>query len=155
MVPKTPSVAERRASGPEMNHSQKTWGRHIHGGCRLLCRGLNLDLDVPLFPVLRKNCTYLLSEYSIACTRAFQILEQRSGTTHRTHCTPKEKASKGCKDADEAVKERPFALTSHALRLLEQVALAVRLAEPVLLVGETGTGRLLLSNSLLIGWGTK
>jgi midasin len=38
-------------------------------------------------------------------------------------------------------RERPFATTSHALRLLEQVGAAVRLSEPVLLVGETGTGK--------------
>jgi midasin len=37
--------------------------------------------------------------------------------------------------------KRPFATTNHALRLLEQVGVAVRLAEPVLLVGETGTGK--------------
>lgn len=36
---------------------------------------------------------------------------------------------------------RPFAATTHALKLLEQVGVAVRLAEPVLLVGETGTGK--------------
>ncbi|KAI5796399.1 hypothetical protein DFH27DRAFT_115210 [Peziza echinospora] len=36
---------------------------------------------------------------------------------------------------------RPFATTGHALRLLEQIGVAVRLAEPVLLVGETGTGK--------------
>ncbi|KAL7273036.1 AAA ATPase midasin [Rhizina undulata] len=37
--------------------------------------------------------------------------------------------------------KRPFATTNHALRLLEQVGVAVSLAEPVLLVGETGTGK--------------
>ena len=37
--------------------------------------------------------------------------------------------------------KRPFATTNHAVRLLEQVGVAVRLAEPVLLVGETGTGK--------------
>lgn len=37
--------------------------------------------------------------------------------------------------------KRPFAMTNHALKLLEQVGVAVRLAEPVLLVGETGTGK--------------
>lgn len=37
--------------------------------------------------------------------------------------------------------KRPFATTNHALRLLEQVGAAVRLSEPVLLVGETGTGK--------------
>lgn len=35
----------------------------------------------------------------------------------------------------------PFAMTNHAVRLLEQIGVAVRLAEPVLLVGETGTGK--------------
>ncbi|KAI9852998.1 MAG: hypothetical protein M1838_002777 [Thelocarpon superellum] len=36
---------------------------------------------------------------------------------------------------------RPFARTKHSLRLLEQVAVAVQMAEPVLLVGETGVGK--------------
>ncbi|PWW78362.1 midasin [Tuber magnatum] len=36
---------------------------------------------------------------------------------------------------------RPFATTNHAARLLEQIGVAIRLAEPVLLVGETGTGK--------------
>lgn len=34
-----------------------------------------------------------------------------------------------------------FAPTGHALRNMERVAAAVSLAEPVLLVGETGTGK--------------
>lgn len=34
-----------------------------------------------------------------------------------------------------------FAPTSHALRNLERVAVATSLNEPVLLVGETGTGK--------------
>ncbi|GAO48771.1 midasin [Saitoella complicata NRRL Y-17804] len=38
-------------------------------------------------------------------------------------------------------KRRPFATTGHALRLLEQLGVAVTLSEPVLLVGETGTGK--------------
>ncbi|KAJ3574669.1 hypothetical protein NPX13_g4291 [Xylaria arbuscula] len=37
--------------------------------------------------------------------------------------------------------KKPFANTSHAKRLLEQIALAVKLREPVLLVGETGIGK--------------
>lgn len=36
---------------------------------------------------------------------------------------------------------RAFAETGHAMRLLEGVAAAVARAEPVLLVGETGTGK--------------
>ncbi|ORZ38563.1 hypothetical protein BCR44DRAFT_1497173 [Catenaria anguillulae PL171] len=35
----------------------------------------------------------------------------------------------------------PFATTAHAKRLLERIAVAVDFAEPVLLVGETGTGK--------------
>ena len=35
----------------------------------------------------------------------------------------------------------PFAATNHVLRILESVAVAVRQAEPCLLVGETGTGK--------------
>ncbi|AOA61441.1 Dynein-related AAA-type ATPase [Komagataella phaffii CBS 7435] len=34
-----------------------------------------------------------------------------------------------------------FAKTNHALRLMEQISVAVSMAEPVLLVGETGTGK--------------
>ncbi|KAI9276342.1 P-loop containing nucleoside triphosphate hydrolase protein [Umbelopsis sp. AD052] len=37
--------------------------------------------------------------------------------------------------------KRPFATTSHALRLLERIAVCVHLNEPILLVGETGTGK--------------
>ncbi|KAI8635037.1 midasin [Xylariaceae sp. FL1651] len=37
--------------------------------------------------------------------------------------------------------KKPFANTSHARRLLEQIAIAVKLREPVLLVGETGIGK--------------
>ncbi|KAI8073967.1 hypothetical protein BC940DRAFT_267177 [Gongronella butleri] len=38
-------------------------------------------------------------------------------------------------------KQRAFAMTNHALRLLEKIAVSVHLNEPVLLVGETGTGK--------------
>lgn len=34
-----------------------------------------------------------------------------------------------------------FARTNHALRLMEQIGVSVQMAEPVLLVGETGTGK--------------
>lgn len=39
------------------------------------------------------------------------------------------------------VQARPFAMTSHALRLCERVGAAIEMAEPCLLVGETGTGK--------------
>ncbi|CAO3637326.1 unnamed protein product [Cunninghamella blakesleeana] len=38
-------------------------------------------------------------------------------------------------------KKRPFATTSHALRLMERIGVSIHLNEPVLLVGETGTGK--------------
>ncbi|KAI7907509.1 P-loop containing nucleoside triphosphate hydrolase protein [Cokeromyces recurvatus] len=38
-------------------------------------------------------------------------------------------------------KKRPFATTGHALRLMERIAVSIHLNEPVLLVGETGTGK--------------
>ena len=41
----------------------------------------------------------------------------------------------------DIVRARPFAMTSHALRLCERVGVAVEMAEPCLLVGETGTGK--------------
>ena len=34
-----------------------------------------------------------------------------------------------------------FARTNHSLRLMEQIAVAIEMVEPVLLVGETGTGK--------------
>ncbi|KAI0389407.1 midasin [Xylariaceae sp. FL0594] len=44
--------------------------------------------------------------------------------------------------ANRVVKsKKPFANTSHAKRLLEQIAISVKLREPVLLVGETGIGK--------------
>ncbi|OTB08493.1 hypothetical protein M426DRAFT_7806 [Hypoxylon sp. CI-4A] len=46
------------------------------------------------------------------------------------------------KHANRIVKSRkPFASTSHSRRLLEQISMAVKLREPVLLVGETGIGK--------------
>ena len=37
--------------------------------------------------------------------------------------------------------DQPFALTSHVLRILESVSIAIGMREPCLLVGETGTGK--------------
>ncbi|TVY40595.1 Midasin [Lachnellula occidentalis] len=51
---------------------------------------------------------------------------------------PKRSANRITKPAKKA---RPFANTAPAKRLLEQVGVAVKMAEPVLLVGETGIGK--------------
>jgi midasin len=52
-------------------------------------------------------------------------------------------------------KARPFANTNHAKRLLEQVGVAVRMAEPVLLVGETGIGKTTVIQQLADSLGFK
>lgn len=57
---------------------------------------------------------------------------------------------------DRMVKsKRPFASTVHAKRLLEQIAVAVKLSEPVLLVGETGIGKTTVVQQLAETLGNK
>ncbi|KAM0175322.1 hypothetical protein ACHAPF_005582 [Botrytis cinerea] len=52
-------------------------------------------------------------------------------------------------------KSRPFANTTHAKKLLEQVGVAVRMSEPVLLVGETGIGKTTVVQQLADSLGFK
>ncbi|KFY35146.1 hypothetical protein V494_06163 [Pseudogymnoascus sp. VKM F-4513 (FW-928)] len=52
-------------------------------------------------------------------------------------------------------KTRPFANTTHAKRLLEQVGVALKMAEPVLLVGETGIGKTTVIQQLADSLGYK
>ena len=52
-------------------------------------------------------------------------------------------------------KSRPFANTNHAKCLLEQVGVAVNMAEPVLLVGETGIGKTTVIQQLADSLGYK
>ncbi|KAH6978698.1 hypothetical protein EDB82DRAFT_546712 [Fusarium venenatum] len=54
---------------------------------------------------------------------------------------PKERESENQFSIGRAKSKRPFASTAHAKRLLEQIAVAVKLNEAVLLVGETGIGK--------------
>jgi midasin len=51
--------------------------------------------------------------------------------------------------------KRPFASTAHARKLLEQIATAVKLSEPVLLVGETGIGKTTVVQQLAESLGHK
>ncbi|KAM3464140.1 hypothetical protein NHJ6243_002673 [Beauveria neobassiana] len=51
--------------------------------------------------------------------------------------------------------KQPFASTVHAKRLLEQIAVAVKLEEPVLLVGETGIGKTTVVQQLADSLGNK
>ncbi|PBP24206.1 ATPase [Diplocarpon rosae] len=57
--------------------------------------------------------------------------------------------------AMKSKKSRPFANTTHAKRLLEQVAVAVKMTEPVLLVGETGIGKTTVVQQLADSLGYK
>ena len=54
---------------------------------------------------------------------------------------PKRKGPHGAKLFRSRIDVPPFSTTNHVLRILESVAVAVRQAEPCLLVGETGTGK--------------
>ncbi|CAD6568985.1 MAG: hypothetical protein ASARMPRED_002259, partial [Alectoria sarmentosa] len=54
---------------------------------------------------------------------------------------PKRRRPHGAKSLGSRIDNSPFATTDHVLRILESVAVAVRQAEPCLLVGETGTGK--------------
>lgn len=51
--------------------------------------------------------------------------------------------------------KRPFAATTHAKRLLEQIAMGVKLKEPILLVGETGIGKTTVVQQLAESLGHK
>ncbi|KAI0138548.1 midasin [Hypoxylon sp. NC0597] len=60
------------------------------------------------------------------------------------------------KHANRVVKSRkPFASTNHSRRLLEQISMAVKLREPVLLVGETGIGKTTVIQQLAESLGHK
>ena len=54
---------------------------------------------------------------------------------------PKRNRPHGAKLSGSRIHTPPFSTTNHVLRILESVAVAVRRAEPCLLVGETGTGK--------------
>lgn len=59
-----------------------------------------------------------------------------------THLTVGRSILRKTRRPDRVTKSRrPFAPTTHARRLLEQISVAVSLKEPVLLVGETGIGK--------------
>lgn len=57
--------------------------------------------------------------------------------------------------SSDTVGKTPFALNDHTLRLLESISVAVEMAEPCLLVGETGTGKTAIIQKLAELMGTK
>lgn len=56
---------------------------------------------------------------------------------------------------NQLVKTAPFAKTTYVLRVLESIAVAVKMAEPCLLVGETGTGKTTIIQQLADSLGYK
>ncbi|KAI9827912.1 MAG: hypothetical protein M1819_006855 [Sarea resinae] len=67
----------------------------------------------------------------------------------------KRKTPSGIRKRAENFGKRPFATNGHTLRLLERIGVAVRMAEPVLLVGETGTGKTTVVQQLADNLGRK
>lgn len=84
-------------------------------------------------PQLSRNAS------SIAIGRARMPCDRRAMTTH---------ALASAASAGQGSKAGTFAHTGHAARLLESVGVAVTAAEPLLLVGEAGTGKTALVQHL-------
>lgn len=92
----------------------------------LIAQGLYIPADRAHYCLKARKPEYVVSKTKVRIGRT--LIFKRSNY-------PREKSS------NPLPKKSPFALTIHALRVLESIAVAVRLAEPCLLVGETGTGK--------------
>jgi midasin len=57
--------------------------------------------------------------------------------------------------SEKSPRSRPFANTAHSKRLLEQVGVALKMSEPILLVGETGVGKTAVIQQLADSLGYK
>jgi midasin len=103
--------------------------------------GVQIGRDMHLSP---ERVNHLLSAYEPSMTDS-----QRKFNIGRVSL-PKKQAIHGMSSP-----KRPFAPTSQAKKLLEQLAVAVTLQEPVLLVGETGIGKTAVVQSLAQALGHK
>lgn len=105
----------------------------------------------------------IAQELQISAERAHYILEARrpeyavNDTRIRIGRTAisKKPTALGSNFPIQLVKTAPFARTTHVLRVLESVAVAVKMAEPCLLVGETGTGKTTMIQQLADSLGYK
>ena len=70
-------------------------------------------------------------------------------------CIPKNDAQQSLGSASQRFGRIPFATTSGVLRIMESVCVAIKQAEPCLLVGETGTGKTTLIQQLARTFGYK
>ncbi len=86
---------------------------------------------------------HMSSERVRYCLDARKPEHSQSDSTLRVGRTTisKTKRARQAKLSNKSASCQPFAMTSQVLRILESVAVAVTMAEPCLLVGETGTGK--------------
>jgi len=68
---------------------------------------------------------------------------------------PKRRLALGAKSSRDRFENSPFATTKHVIRVLESIAVAVKQAEPCLLVGETGAGKTTVVQRLADALGQK
>ncbi|RKF71778.1 Huge dynein-related AAA-type ATPase [Golovinomyces cichoracearum] len=96
--------------------------------------------------------TYIRKNVILIIAEAMQIEPQRAEHFITSHFPRYEELSKGLivgrANLTKQVRikksrnySRPFANTTSAMRLLEQIGVAIKFSEPVLLVGETGIGK--------------
>ena len=86
---------------------------------------------------------HLPAERARYCLESRKPQYEGNGTSFQIGRTslPKRKRTHGANSMSLRIGTSPFATTDHVLRILESVAVSVKLAEPCLLVGETGTGK--------------
>ena len=80
------------------------------------------------------------AQYCLTVRRPEYFQKDSSLHVGRTNIA-KTRSPQRIRPPDNASSSRPFAMTGQVLRTLESVAVTVKMAEPCLLVGETGTGK--------------
>lgn len=91
-----------------------------------IAQELNVPAERAQYCLEVRRPEYLLSDTKLRIGRTTLL---KSGNSQRL------------KIPTDRPKKTPFAMTIHVLHVLESIAVAVRMAEPCLLVGETGTGK--------------
>lgn len=114
--------------------SQKTRGVEI------IAQELRMPAERAQYCLHARNPDYHASDSTLRVGRT--ILHRRKKSLRGTHSA-------------HYSKNAPFTRTKHVLRVLESLAVAVKQAEPCLLVGETGTGKTTLVQRLADSLGRK
>ncbi|CAG8438258.1 2742_t:CDS:10 [Acaulospora morrowiae] len=124
--------------------------------------GLSSKVREEIFREAADSFCAFISDYSV-WTRVLELLGEKLGITNqwielyassfipnisisvnviiigRSHLVPNNRKKRN--SLKRGAQKNHFTDTGHALRLLEQISVCVQLCEPVLLVGETGTGK--------------